>query len=158
MQLSGIVLANNDFMKTLLYGLFTGTFLAAGAFSLAFLVDFFSFSFLELVDFGLILLFVTGMCIIIGFFLDGRHTSRALRRKNILEHHRMLALKYEQQSALEQGRKKKGSEIFKSGFSTQNAVEDIEDYAGRFTFNKGMILMMGGLFDFLFLVYLVLIF
>lgn len=157
MEQLGIVLANNDFMKTLLYGLFTGAFLAAGVFTLAFLVELLSFSFLELIDFGLILLFAAGMCIIIGFFLDGRHTSRAIRRKNILEHHRMLALKYEQQNAREQGRKKKGSEIFKSGFSTQNAVEDIEDYAGRFTINKGMILMVAGLFDFLFLVYIVLV-
>lgn len=148
----GIILAKVDSIKTLLYGMFAGCFLAAGALSLAFLIEILSGNSLESVDFGLILLLVAGLCFIIGFFLDGRHAARQTRRKNILEHQRMLVLKHEQQLARERGVEKRGSEIFKGDYPIQKIREGIDDYAERYSPNKGMLLLVAGFFDFLLLV------
>ena len=128
MKCLGINLTEGDFTKTLLYSLFTASFLAAGALSLAFLVD--SLSIKE-IDFGLILLFAVGTSLILGFILDSFHSSREMRRKNVLRHQKMLALNQERQQAREHGLRKRGSELFKSGFSTKKAVEDIEDYGDK---------------------------
>ncbi|MFW9914971.1 MAG: hypothetical protein ACFFGZ_05105 [Candidatus Thorarchaeota archaeon] len=145
-------MAKIDSIKTLLYGIFAGCFLAAGALALAFLIEILLGDFLESVDFGLILLLAAGICFIIGFFLDGRHAARQTRRKNILEHQRMLVLKYEQQMARERNVEKKGSDIFRGDYPTQKISEGIDDYAERYSLNKGMLLLVAGFFDFLLLV------
>ncbi|MFX0116508.1 MAG: hypothetical protein ACFFB3_18310 [Candidatus Hodarchaeota archaeon] len=151
-----MTLAKGDTTKTLLYGLFIGCFLAAGAFSLGFLLEVLALSLFEAVDSGVILLFATGLCFVVGFFLDGRHTRREIRRKNLLAHQKMLALKQEQQAARDQGLNKRGGQILRSNFAPPILTEGIEDYSGKLSLNKGMVLLLAGLIDFIFLFWYVL--
>ncbi len=150
-----MTLAKVDTGKTLLFGIFIGCFFAAGTLASSLLIDVADVKILEKIDFGLILLFVSGICLIVGFILDGIHTSREIRRKNLLIQQKIRSLQEERQAPKMAEIKHRGASLLKPMFSTKDIIEDVEDYSEKITYNRGLILMVSGMFNLLLLVFFV---